>query len=374
MQHAVMMSVTHAYDRTYRVFAALALFGIAGALAGCRESAATPNSQAIQQGNAHADVPDVLATVGGDRITMANVRERAANDLDQIETQYQMVRSKVIESALDSILNERVLGAEAKKQGKSIEELIAAETGSIPAPTDADIDAWYKENQDRAGGRPLDQVRPQVAEFLRQQRKKTALDSLYARLNREANVKVDFKPYRLTFDNAGAPAIGSENAPVTVVEFSDFQCPFCRGFAPTLKLVEKNFRGKVRVVYRQAPITSIHPFAFKAAEASLCAQEQGKFWEMHDAMFADQEKLAVAELKRRARALGMDGKKFDNCLDSGRTVERVQTDMAEGTRVGVKGTPAVFVNGVELKGGAVSYDVVAAAVEKELARGMSASK
>jgi protein-disulfide isomerase len=373
MQHEVMTSPRQSLKRHGRAFSALTLGGLAlaGVLAGCRESSATqqPQAVAIQQGTSRADVPDVLATVGDEKITMASVRERAAKDLDELETQYQVVRSKVIETALDSILTQRVLGAAAKKQGKSVDELIAKEVGSIAAPTDADIDSWYKANQDRAAGRPLDQVRSQIGDFLRQQRKKAALDSLQARLNREANVKMQFQPYRLTFDNTGAPFLGSEKAPVTIVEFSDFQCPFCRGFAPTLKLIEKNYGDKVRLVYRQAPITTIHPFAFKAAEASLCAQEQGKFWEMHDAMFGDQEKLAVADLKTRARALGMDGKKFDSCLDSGRSVERVQTDMAEGARVGVKGTPAAFINGRELKGGAVSYDVVAEAIQKELARG-----
>jgi len=371
MQHEVMTSSRQTFTRNRRAATALTVGGLAilGALAGCRESSATQKPEAVQQGMTHADAPDVLATVGDEKITMASVRERAAKDLDQIETQYQIVRSKVIETTLDSILNDRVLGAEAKKQGKSVEELIAKEVGSIPAPTDADIDKWYKENQDRANGRPLDQVRSQIGDFLQQQRRKAAQDSLRARLNREANVKVQFQPYRLTFDNTGAPVSGSEKAPVTIVEFSDFQCPFCRGFAPTLKLIEKNYRDKVRIVYRQAPITSIHPFAFKAAEASLCAQEQGKFWELHDAMFADQSKLAVADLKKRARELGMDGKKFDSCLDTGRTTERVQNDMAEGVRIGVKGTPAAFVNGVELKGGAVSYDVVAEAIQKELARG-----
>jgi len=275
----------------------------------------------------------------------------------------------VIETALDSLLRQRVLAAEAKKQGKSVDEVIGQALGATQAPSDLEIEAWYKDNQERTGGRSLADLKPQIADFLRGQRRSAASDSLQARLNREQNVVVQFEPYRLAFDNSGAPTKGSTSAPVTVVEFSDFQCPFCRGFTPTLKLIEKNFADKVHIVYRQDPIPSLHPFAFKAAEASLCAQEQGKFWELHDAMFADQTKLGVADLKQRARALGMDGKKFDSCLDTGRNVERVQKDMADAQRVGVRGTPAVFVNGVELKGGAVPYDVVAAAIQKELARG-----
>jgi protein-disulfide isomerase len=181
-------------------------------------------------------------------------------------------------------------------------------------------------------------------------------------------VVVNFQPYRLTFQNEGAPALGKEGAPVTLVEFSDFQCPFCNRFAPTLKQVEKNFGDKVHIVYRQYPIASLHPFAFKAAEASLCAHEQGKFWEMHDILFGEQSKLAVTDLKEKAHRIGLDQKKFDTCLDTGRYVEQVQKDMKEGTRVGVTGTPAVFINGAELKGGAVPYETVAEAIQQELAR------
>ena len=338
------------------------------ALGGCRETSATPRAQVVQQSSSQSDVPEVLAMVGDEKITLADVRQRSAGKLDQIETQYRSIRSDIIEAALDSILKDRVLGAEAKKQGKNTEELIAHEVGATPNPSDADIEAWYNNNKERMGGRTLDQVRSQIADLLRQQRRKAALDSLQARLNRERKVTVQFQPYRLTFDNGTAPVLGPDNAPVTIVEFSDFQCPFCRAFAPTLKQIQKNFGDKVRLVYRQDPITGIHPFAFKAAEASLCAQEQGKFWELHDLMFGNQEKLAVTDLKEKARTLGMDGKKFDTCLDSGRYVERVQTDMAEALRIGVTGTPAAFVNGVELKGGAVSYDAVAAAIQKELLR------
>jgi protein-disulfide isomerase len=125
-------------------------------------------------------------------------------------------------------------------------------------------------------------------------------------------------------------------------------------------------RTDVRIVYRQFPLTNLHPFAFKAAEASLCANEQGMFWQMHDAMFADQQKLSVTDLKQTARRLGMNGKSFDACLDSGRYVEQVQNDQKEGSRIGVNGTPAMFINGVAVEGGAVPYSVLEAAIQKEL--------
>jgi protein-disulfide isomerase len=120
-------------------------------------------------------------------------------------------------------------------------------------------------------------------------------------------------------------------------------------------------------VYRQYPIPSLHPFAFKAAEASLCANEQGKFWQLHDAMFADQQKLAVSDLKATAKRLGIDSKKFDACLDAGRFVEQVQNDQREGSRVGVNGTPAMFINGRYVEGGSVPFSKLEMLINKELA-------
>ena len=142
MQHEVMTSIIKTSKRHGRVFTALPLcLAFVGTLAGCRESAATPNAQAVQQGSAHADVPDVLATIGDEKITMANVRERAGDQLDQIETQYRSARSKVIETALDSLLRQRVLAAEAKKQGKSVGEVIGQAIGATQAPSDLEIEA-----------------------------------------------------------------------------------------------------------------------------------------------------------------------------------------------------------------------------------------
>jgi protein-disulfide isomerase len=222
-------------------------------------------------------------------------------------------------------------------------------------------------NRSRTGGRSLEQIRRQIADFLRAERQKEASEKLEQRLNQQRKVTVNLQPYRVQLDNEGAPAAGPANAKATLVEFSDFQCPFCGRFFPTLKQVEQNYGEKVRIVYRQFPLSNIHPNAFKAAEASLCANDQGKFWEIHDVMFQDQKRLAVKDLKATARRLGLNQKRFDACLDTGRHTEQVQDDLNEGKRVGVTGTPALFVNGVPIEGGAVSYDVVAKAIETELA-------
>lgn len=360
--------------RSKRVATVVSLV-LAGAIVGCKDSSATPRQEAaVQQGAAAATLPDVFGSVGGEKITMADVRAKAGDDLDKLETQYQLAKSRIIGAALDSIVRQKTLGAEAQKQGKSIDDLVAAEAPGGIEPTEIDIQAWYKENAPKLGGRTLDQVRSQIADLLRSQRRQEAAKKLQVRLYAERKVAITYQPYRMRFNNAGAPELGKNDAPITLVEFSDFQCPYCERMFPVLKQVEQKYGDKVRVIYRQYPLVSIHPFAQKAAEASLCANEQGKFWQMHDAMFEDQKKLAVSDLKETAQRLGMNGKRFDSCLDSGKYVEQIQNDSKEAVRSGVTGTPAVFVNGVVIDGGAVPFEVVAAAIDKELQRSGASPK
>jgi protein-disulfide isomerase len=160
---------------------------------------------------------------------------------------------------------------------------------------------------------------------------------------------------------------GAANAPVTIVEFSDFECPYCGGLFPTLKEVEKNYKDQVRIVYRQFPLTQIHPNAQKAAEASLCANEQDKFWQMHDAMFGDQAALGVDALKQKAAKLSLDTEKFNACLDGSKFAPAIRADIAEGSRLGVSGTPAFFVNG-RFYSGNQPYEEIKKVIEDELQR------
>ena len=139
------------------------------------------------------------------------------------------------------------------------------------------------------------------------------------------------------------PVLGNKNAPVTVIEFSDFQCPFCeRFYSQTLPLLEQNYisTGKVKLVYRDFPLSSIHPDAQKAAEAAECADEQGKFKEMHDKLFENQNSLSTSSLKSYAAQLGLDAAKFNGCLDSGKYASEVQKDFNDGSAAGVSGTPS----------------------------------
>lgn len=352
---------------------ALAAAIVAGGMAGCTgrdaSGAEGPAAGGPPAGEAaDAGMPNVLATIGDDSVTMADVRLRAGTQLDQIETTYRRQRSKLVESSLQAILRERVLMAEAAKQGKTMDELVLAEAGGSFEPSEVQVATWFQDNQDRARGRTLEQLRPQIAGLLRAENRNAALIRLEERLNADRKVSVLYQPWRMTFSNEGAPTAGKAGAAVTVVEFSDFQCPFCARFVPTLQRIKAEYGDRVEVVYRQFPLTSIHPNAFKAAEASLCANEQGKFWDAHDMMFAQQDRLTVTDLKQLPARLGIKQSDFDKCLDSGKYVEQVQNDLAEGNRAGITGTPAVFVNGVELEGGAVSYEEATQAIDRELAR------
>ena len=147
------------------------------------------------------------------------------------------------------------------------------------------------------------------------------------------------------------PSWGPADAPVTIVEFSDFQCPYCARFVTqTLPQIKQQYEGKVRFVFRDFPLSTIHENAEKAAEAAGCASDQGKFWEYHDKLFSSQSALDVASLKSYASQLGLDTATFDQCLDSSKYAQEVQKDLQDGTSYGVDGTPAFFVNGLLVVG------------------------
>ncbi len=151
------------------------------------------------------------------------------------------------------------------------------------------------------------------------------------------------------------PVLGNANAPVTIVEFSDFQCPFCeRFFTSTLPQIKTEYinTGKVKLIYRDFPLSSIHPYAEKAAEASECAHQQGDnfYWKMHDKLFENQNALDTESLKKYAQQIGLDTNKFNTCLDSGAMTQEISNDLADGTSYGVQGTPMFFINGQELSG------------------------
>ena len=164
------------------------------------------------------------------------------------------------------------------------------------------------------------------------------------------------------------PYLGNKNAPVTIVEFSDFQCPYCSRFrTQTFDQIKEQYidTGKVRFVYRDFPLTSIHPMAQKSAEASECADEQGKFWEYHDNIFENQASLSIDNLKKWAKDLSLNENKFNSCLDSGKYADEVKKDMNNGASVGVRGTPYFMVGNTVLEG-AYPFEAFKQAIDAQL--------
>jgi protein-disulfide isomerase len=172
---------------------------------------------------------------------------------------------------------------------------------------------------------------------------------------------------RYAVDTSGAPVKGNPDAKLAIVEFSDFQCPFCNRVEPTLKQIEKQYGDQVRIVFKHLPL-SIHPKAPAAHAAAEAAHQQGKFWEMHDLIFANQREMSEAKYLEYAKQLGLDMDKFKADLKSEEVQKRVKQDMAEASKLGVTGTPAFFVNGRFLSG-AQPFSSFESLIDEELGKG-----
>ncbi len=304
----------------------------------------------------------VLARVAGEEITESEVTKNAAGELLKVERQ----RHELIADAVKQEVRNRLMEAEAKKRGISREELLEAEINSkMAAVTDAEIDQFFEERKAQIRA-TKEQAAPQIKQFLEQQQRSQAYEAWITKLEESAKVEYLMDPFRVPIEAKG-PSKGPDSAPVTIVEFSDFECPFCSRVGPTLKQIEETYGDKVKIVFRQFPL-AIHRNARKAGEASLCAADQDKFWEMHDAMFADQKNLGVDALKEKAAQIsGIDSAAFNTCLDSGKHEEVLDLDMSAGAQAGVSGTPAFFVNGRFLSG-AVPFENFSELINEELAR------
>lgn len=324
-------------------------------------------SLACSQGGDREESESVLASVAGEPVRMSDVREVAGDQLDQLDFQYRRQRHQIIDAALQDAVRQRLLEQEAEARGMPLEQLVAEITAEAPTVTDADVTAWYETNASALGGLALEDIRPQIRQFIAERRRESALAEFAAELARDKDVQISLEPFRVEFENEGAPALGPEDAPVTLIEFSDFECPYCGRFFSTLQRLKQEYGDSLRIVYRHYPLDN-HPNAFQAARASMCAADQGRFWEMHDLLFQEQDRLGSADLEEKARRLGLDVATFAACLASDSHVERIERDMREGDRVGVDGTPALFVNGIPVPGGAAPYEVVAEMIDEELAR------
>jgi protein-disulfide isomerase len=304
------------------------------------------------------------ATLDGDSIFYDELDKligaRVATLNDQI---YQLQRQTV-----EQLINERLFAKEAVHRGLSAEGLIAAEvTAKTPAVTDVEVEAFYKANESRLPTQEPD-LRERIRAYLLGQKNNARRDAFLGELRAKADVQVLLKRpaiFRVAIDTAGAPFKGPAAAPVTVVKFEDFHCPFCKEAQRTLAQLLERYADRVKLVHKDYPIDELHPGARAGHLAARCATEQEKFWPYHDALYTNAPKTAPEELRGYAKAVGLDVASFDQCLSAGRYAAQVQKDIDEAKQTGVSGTPAFFING-RLLVGAQPLENFVTLIEEEL--------
>ena len=308
-----------------------------------------------------------LAEVDGRVVTRAEVDRSAGTEVRNLRQRlYQLERQK-----LDEYIGATLLTEEAKERGVSVSTLLEQEINNKIQPVSEDeIQAFYKQNKDRLRVE-LDKVHDQIRDYLAQQKTAERKNEYFKTLRAKAKITTYLKAppiYRAEVVTNGAPSKGTGNAPVKIVKFEDFECPFCKTVQPTLTELLKKYDGKVRLVHKDLPLEAIHPQATLAAEAARCAGDQGKFWEYHDTLYGKAPKLGAGDLKSYAKEIGLNTAAFDQCLESGTHKNVVQKDLAEGAKLGLTGTPSFFINGREISG-AQPLEAFSAIIDEELARG-----
>lgn len=304
-----------------------------------------------------ASDPRVIGVIGQERISETDVIAANPSEFDrlqngyelerrQLESKYRKSQHDLMQRQLDQMLDERALQMEAKERRVTRESVLAEL--DLTAPTEEQAREFYENNKDRIR-QPYDEVSAKLREFLTTQRNQAATRTFYDQLRAKHGIRAELGPYRVSVAATG-PARGQSAAPVTIVEFGDFQCPYCKQAEASLRAVMAQYPRDVRVVFRNLPLTQIHPNAEIAAQAAVCADRQGKFWEMHDEMYDDQSALNEQSLKSTATRLGLDAKRFSTCITDGSTSQSIAADAKAAGELGLEGTPYFFINGRPLDG------------------------
>ena len=304
---------------------------------------------------------EVVATVGDKKITRAQLEDEIRAKLIELDNQ----RYDALREGLDGMIAQELLKREAAARGTTPEALTTEEIEKkAPEPSDADIQKVYDENKAQLGGQTLEQIKPRIVQYLKGQKQDERRTAFIAELKKKYPTSVALKPPVVDVAAAGRPERGPKNASVTIIEFSDYQCPFCQKAEDVVDQVMKTYADKVRLVYRDYPL-SFHPNARPASEAAACANAQGKFWEYHAKLFHG-DGLEPEKLKTYADQVGLDRKKFDDCLEKKPFKAEIDKDVKDGEKAGVNGTPAFFINGRMLSG-AQPFEKFKEVIDDELA-------
>lgn len=312
-----------------------------------------------------------LAEVNGKEISAEEMERTLEVQLAQLEEQmYQLKRQR-----LDALIAERLLKQEAERRAISLQVLLDLEINTkAGAVSEKDIEAFYQANQSQIGGQLDTNLKERIRSYLQTQRVNARRDEFIQSLRATAKIEVNLPlpVVRIKTGIEGAPIKGATDAPVTIIEFSDFHCPFCSKVQSTLNQVLARYGDKVKLVYRHYPIDQLHPQAHRAAEAAACANEQGQFWTYHDKLYANGPDANPDKLRSLAQSSGLDVPAFVQCLSSGKHRTTIQKDINEALRLGINGTPAFIINGRWLSG-AQPLENFIRVIEEELAQTASGS-
>ncbi|HEY9402858.1 MAG TPA: thioredoxin domain-containing protein [Pyrinomonadaceae bacterium] len=316
---------------------------------------ATPPASAAERAR-------VFAVVNGEQLTSAQIEDSLKPLIFSVQQRFYQLRKTEVDLRINDVLLEQ----EAQKRKITTKALLDAEVQAKTRPiTDAEAQTFYEQNKQRINGE-FAQLKPELVQYLQETQKRDLQAAFAEQLRKAATVQVNLPAPEspvLQIATDDQPMKGNPAAPVTIVEFTDFQCPSCAGAHPVLEKLVAEYGDRVRLVVRDFPL-EIHEHAAKAAEAAEAARAQGKYWEYAGLLFANQKALSVDKLKEYATQVGLDRQKFDAALDSGQMADKVQRDLMDGIRLGVSGTPSFFVNGRVANDR--TYEGLKAAIEKAL--------
>lgn len=307
--------------------------------------------------------PGALAIVNGDTLTTSDLQQTEGNRLLQAQYQYYQVARK----ALDDLIDQHLMEQEAHRLGISVDQLRKEEIDSkVKDPSEDQLQVYYEGMDSKE---PYEKMRGKILDHIVELRRAKVTAAYIEGLRLKANIMVELAPPVASVEVTNAADVeGPANAPIQLIEFADFQCPYCQKVNPDINELRQEYGSKLSIVYKDFPLP-MHANAQKAAEAARCAGEQGKFWEYHNLLFTDR-RLQPDDLKQEAKTLKLDAVKFDSCLDSSKEAASVDQDRNEAVKLGLSGTPSFFLNG-HFFSGAVDYKMLHQMVEQQLNTSLS---
>jgi len=302
---------------------------------------------------------DVIAEIGGQKVTTQDLEHKEAGKLLQAKYKYYVSERE----ALQQFIDDEILEMQAKKEGVTVDELLKRHVAStIGEPTEDQLRFYYEGVQTDDS---YDAARPHIIDTIHQLRTKKAREAYLTQLRGDYGVVVELSQPSAQVEVGDSPRLGSDKAPVQIVEFADYECPYCQQVNGDLAKLRGQFGDQVSLVFKDYPLP-MHSLAPKASEAARCAGAQGKFWEYHDSLF-ETKRVQKSDLKEQASTMKLDAARFDQCLDNGEQAAGVKKDVLEGQRLGLTGTPSFFING-HFMSGAISYSKLREVVVEELSK------